>query len=636
MTVVEAEGYKHDSEEREPLLAQTEISLLLAIKAVAEAPDFDTALAAALRLICQHTNCLLGEVWLRSPGKDALEISPIHYQRDLDNEIIKRFRLASGTFTYAQGMGLAGRIWSSKEPEWLHDISSLSKEDDPRLAQALAAGLKAALGIPIVADSEVLAVLIFAKVEPWKKDERLVELVSAVAAQLGSLLRRKQVEEQLRQAYEALGMQVEKQSAVLTYMNATLIEQFDAREQAEAEIRQRNQELAALNRISAAVSSSLELPKILEALKNLFVEQLILPAGVILFYDKASDTLELKASWGFADDALSEVARFAVAGSHFEPVIRKQETFHSADFCEGDLLALEFDKGEFEWQSHLCVPLLTKGTVQGILGIFSRTPTAFGEAQATFFQTVGQQVGVAIQNAQLFEQVLAGRERLRQLTQQVVSAQEAERHRVSRELHDEAGQALTVLKFTLQMMLTDLPVEGVNVVNPGLLRPHLLEAIALCETTMEGIRLLAHDLRPAALDDLGLNLTLEGFCHDFAEHTNLTIEYGGVESLVLPEPVEITLYRFLQEALTNVAKHAHAYRVWVTLSYENGVVSLMVQDDGKGFDAQVVKRESTQAKGMGLPGMRERLELLGGWLETYSKSGQGTGLVARVPAWEVD
>ena len=636
MTVVEADGYKHESEEREPLLGQTEISLLLTVKAVAEAPDFDLALGAALRLICQHTKCSLGEAWLRSPGNDVLEVSPIYYQRNLDDELINRFRLASRTFTYTQGSGLAGHIWSSKEPQWFDDLSDLAKEDYPRLQQATVAGLKAALGIPIVADGEVLAVLIFTKGEPWKKDERVVEVVAAVAAQLGSLLRRKQVEEQLHQAYEALGMQVEKQSAVLSYMNATLMEQFDVREQVEAEIRQRNQELAALNSISAAVSGSLELPKILQALKNLFVEQLALPAGIVLFYDKTSDTLELKASWGFAAGALPEAARFAVAGSHFEPVIREQETIRTVDFCEAELLALGLQKSDFEWQSHLCVPLLSKGTVQGVLGIFGQALTTFAEAQVTFFQTVGQQVGVAIQNAQLFEQMLAGRERLRQLTQQVVSAQEAERHRVSRELHDEAGQALTVLKFTLQMMLTDLPGEGVNVVNPELLRPHLLEAIALCETTMEGIRLLAHDLRPAALDDLDLNLTLEGFCHDFAEHTNLAITYEGVESLILPEPTEITLYRFLQEALTNVTKHAYAYRVWVTLEYENGVVSLVVQDDGKGFAEQTVKQGSTQAKGMGLPGMRERLELLGGWLETHSDPGHGVRLVARIPAWEID
>lgn len=628
MTISQAQAH----EEQKLLLEQTDVSLLLAVKAVAEAPDFNSALEVALKLICEYVDCALGEVWLRLPGRDVLEISPIHYRRDPDDQVIERFLRTSRKFTYPSGKGLAGRVWLSKEPEWLHDISNLFHDYNPRLDHALAAGLKAALGIPIIADDEVLAVLIFARSEPWSREERLEKLVSGLATQLGGLLRRKQAEEQLRQAYEVLGTQVEKQSAALAYMNATLTEQFDVREQVEAEVRQRNQELAALNSISAAVSSSLELPKIVQALKDLFVEQLNLPGRIILFFDPVSDTLEMKASWGFRDGVLIEAVPFPVAGSDFEPVVRSQETIRRAGPGPSGLFSEKFGKNDSEWQSYLCVPLLAQGTIQGVLCIFSQAPAAFGESQVTFFQTVGQQVGVAIQNAQLFEQVRAGRERLRQLTQQVVSVQEAERHRVSRELHDEAGQALTVLKFTLQMMLTDLPVEGVNVVNPELLRPHLLEAIALCETTMEGIRLLAHDLRPAALDDLGLNLTLEGFCHDFAEHTNLIIEYRGLESLTLPEPVEIGLYRFLQEALTNTAKHAQANHVAVELCYSDGVVTLSVKDDGKGFDAQAIKQGTTQSKGMGLAGMRERLQLLGGQLAIDSEVGQGTHLIARVPA----
>jgi signal transduction histidine kinase len=223
----------------------------------------------------------------------------------------------------------------------------------------------------------------------------------------------------------------------------------------------------------------------------------------------------------------------------------------------------------------------------------------------------------------VFEQVRAGRERLAWLTQQVVSAQEEERQRLSRELHDEAGQALTALKISLELIQSDLPEEADS------LRHRLGEAVALSETTMEQIRLLAHDLRPPALDTVGLNYTLEDLCHDFAERTQLPVDYVGAELTVLPEAANICLYRFLQEALTNVTKHAQANQVRVALHCDAQTVSLSVEDDGKGFDEQ-----AGMATGIGLLGMRERLEVLGGKLEIESRSGQGTRLTARIPLHE--
>jgi len=220
----------------------------------------------------------------------------------------------------------------------------------------------------------------------------------------------------------------------------------------------------------------------------------------------------------------------------------------------------------------------------------------------------------------VFDQVRAGRERLAWLTQQVVSAQEEERQRLSRELHDEAGQALTALKISLELIQSDLPEEA------GSLRHRLSEAVALTETTTEQIRLLAHDLRPPALDTVGLNYTLEGLCRDFAERTQLSVDYVGAELPALPEAANICLYRFLQEALTNVAKHAQASQVRVGLHCDAETVSLSVEDDGKGFDEQ-----SGMSAGIGLLGMRERIELLGGKLDIESRSGQGTRLVARIP-----
>jgi len=149
---------------------------------------------------------------------------------------------------------------------------------------------------------------------------------------------------------------------------------------------------------------------------------------------------------------------------------------------------------------------------------------------------------------------------------------------------------------------------------------------------MEQMQRLAKDLRPPALDAVGLGPTLEGFCCDFAERTRLSIDYLGLELPMLPEPVSTCLYRFLQEALTNVAKHACANQVCVALRHDAETVSLSVEDDGRGFDRQARLSVSGWPMGIGLLGMQERLESLGGQLEIETEPGEGTRLVAHLPA----
>jgi len=216
-------------------------------------------------------------------------------------------------------------------------------------------------------------------------------------------------------------------------------------------------------------------------------------------------------------------------------------------------------------------------------------------------------------------------EAIQKLAKRVFSAQEEERQRVSRELHDEAGQALTALKLSLELIQTELPLDD------GVLRQNLAEAIALTESTMEQVRLLARGLRPPALDTVGLNLTLEALCRDFSNRTQLPICYEGTNVRGLSDAMSICLYRVLQEALTNVAKHAHASEVEVKLLADDQAARLIVKDNGRGSDQLAGKLSREQLPGIGLLGMEERLELFGGWLEVESKPGHGLCLVAHVP-----
>jgi len=206
------------------------------------------------------------------------------------------------------------------------------------------------------------------------------------------------------------------------------------------------------------------------------------------------------------------------------------------------------------------------------------------------------------------------------LAQRVVSAQEEERQRIARELHDDAGQALTALRISLELIRADVPEAQ------AALRADLLHAARLVGETHERLRLLARGLRPPSLDQVGLSATLAAHCRDFASRTQLEIAFASTGEPRLSGGAEIALYRAVQEALTNVARHAEAREVTVELSAAGGEAFVRVVDDGRGYEPA----QGTPG-GVGLRGMRERLELLGGRLIIASASGGGTELTAWVP-----
>ena len=213
------------------------------------------------------------------------------------------------------------------------------------------------------------------------------------------------------------------------------------------------------------------------------------------------------------------------------------------------------------------------------------------------------------------------RENLRHMAERVVIAQEQERQRISRELHDDLGQALTTHMLSLHNLQGDLPLSVTN----------LLERLqALYEQSYEisvKIRSLAQGMRPPVLDTLGLRLALQTYCAEFTRRTNLPVTFEADESLLaLPDIYNITLYRVLQEALTNVVKHAQASHVWADLTIEDKTIALTIQDNGRGFNA-----EKPSPTGIGLAGLRERLIIAGGRFKVSSSPVRGTILLAQLP-----
>ena len=215
------------------------------------------------------------------------------------------------------------------------------------------------------------------------------------------------------------------------------------------------------------------------------------------------------------------------------------------------------------------------------------------------------------------------REHLRsRLFDKVITAQEEERKRIARELHDETGQSLTSLMVRMQTMSQQCPMPE--------LKTQFKELQQLISQTLDDVHNLALELRPSALDDLGLAAALERYVNEYRQNSPLEIDLVvyGLEEERLPPTVETALYRIVQEGLTNVARHANANTASILIEQRNGRVRAIIEDDGIGFEIQ--KSHSTSQR-LGLYGMRERAELLDGTLFVESEPGKGTGIYIEVP-----
>lgn len=210
------------------------------------------------------------------------------------------------------------------------------------------------------------------------------------------------------------------------------------------------------------------------------------------------------------------------------------------------------------------------------------------------------------------------------LLRKVISAQEEERKRIARELHDDTSQALTALAMRIETALATLPA--------GVSPERLEEARTLALRTLEGLHRLIFDLRPSVLDDLGLLSAIRWFAERHLESLGIAVRCEFSEpQWHLPAQVETALFRVVQEAITNIARHAEAETVLIQCARREGFLTIEIEDDGKGFDPSALGGAVAAGRGLGLLGIRERVELLGGTVEIESGPGQGTRIALTVP-----
>ncbi len=224
------------------------------------------------------------------------------------------------------------------------------------------------------------------------------------------------------------------------------------------------------------------------------------------------------------------------------------------------------------------------------------------------------------------EKLQESEENLHYLASQLLTAQERERQRISRDLHDDLGQSLMSLKLQLRGIEREIPA------NLKKLKRLLNSQTALIDDIVNDVRRFSRDLRPAILDDIGLIVALERLFDEFgALHgIEFSLDLDDVVDLLSPQ-AQIIVYRILQESLTNIGKYSQATRITISLKRENDKVSLCVEDNGKGFDLEQFRALDVAKRGLGLAAMEERVRMLGGILEIQSQIGVGTIISFKIP-----
>jgi signal transduction histidine kinase len=367
--------------------------------------------------------------------------------------------------------------------------------------------------------------------------------------------------------------------------------------------------LEATSEIARAVGGETRLDRVLETIVKRARALVEARALVVLLEDRGS--LTVAATAGELEPS-AHGRMLPIDGAAWRRVMVGREAERVDDI--GSRLGISLSDLGLEASSALLVPLVFRNRAIGVLGAFDRVSgdtTTFDEEDQGLLRSFAASAAMAVATAQSMAEA-----RLRES----IEASERERARWARELHDETLQGLGALRVRLAAALRSGQLEQAV---PG--------AVAQIEDEIANLRALITELRPAALDELGLEAAIESLAESHAATTGLDVK---LELALTPDAAEPTgrdgelesaIYRLVQEALTNVAKHARAEHVWIEVAEHSGTIEVVVRDDGVGFDMD------KRGHGFGLVGMRERVALAGGSLSIVSTPGAGTELRGRVP-----
>ena len=394
---------------------------------------------------------------------------------------------------------------------------------------------------------------------------------------------------------------------------------------AQTNLTRSNRRLTAINRVIQAADREQEIHDVLYSILGTLLDVLNMQMGWVYLRDPDRDQYHL-ASWRNVPPDLGE----HLLNTANEDLCRCMRLFldgkltDSVNFCSCGRLEVYA-----RWQkpaTHLTLPIESGEQRLGVVNLLCADEQILTEDDMDLLSAIGTQISEVVSNAWL-RLKLAEKEQARQfLLESLVEAQEEERNRLARELHDGAGQMLTTLLVRIKML--EHQTESAE------LQHGLSSTLDLVSETIEQVRDLSYRLRPAALEEFGLAVALRTLLAETLEDAGIVTRcHIELDGLTVPQSVEVSLYRIAQEALTNVLRHAQAQTVSVRLGKRNKGVTLQISDDGCGF---TLRQPSSQVdkRHLGLISMSERAEMVGGRLQLQSAPGKGTTIDVYVPLQE--
>ena len=387
-------------------------------------------------------------------------------------------------------------------------------------------------------------------------------------------------------------------------------------------------EILALSRISAALSGLWDLDAILGVGLDNALEYMHGTVGEILLIDEDSQSLSRRVHRGLSKEYVTGLRTNlgeGVTGSVAQSgkAVLLEDISSDPRVVHRELIRAEGLK------AFISVPLRAKEIVLGVLNIASHRPRKFTNNDVYFLYAIGDQLGIAIEHARLYERLRSARERLRKLARQNLVAEEDERRRIARELHDETSQSLSGIALQLQALIE---MSGMSGTPSDEFVNGLKKVQALTVQVHNEVSRLISNLHPALLDTLGLVPAVRQYAETRLQplEMDVSVEIKGKE-LRLPPEVEAALFRFIQGAVGNVAQHSKARNVSVLLEFRSDEFMMKVSDNGQGFDVSEITDVEESGRGRGLFSMRERIGFLSGTSGIESEVGKGTTVWASIP-----
>jgi len=396
----------------------------------------------------------------------------------------------------------------------------------------------------------------------------------------------------------------------------------------ESQLLIRRHQLSALHHISSAIVGLQDIDTILQTALDDVLALIDSDIGGILLLDENTGTLRYRVHHGLSPKYVQEMSMKigeGIAGYVAQTGIPEivEDISRDPRTSRSDLVSAEGLKG------FVSVPLKAKNRVIGVMNFASHTSKRFGTDDISLLCSIGEYLGTAIEQARLYNRLARASERYHALLQHALTAQEQERKRIARELHDETSQALTSLTLNLQALAGLAEIKGFGDAE-FLNQLKTLHSYAV-HAGNEIVKLMK-ELRPTLLDELGMPAAIQRYAKDTLQPRgiNLSCEFIGTEQR-LPSEIEITLFRVAQGAIGNILEHSEARNASIKLECNSTECVMEISDDGKGFDVSKLTRVDPSGRGAGVFTMKERVSLVGGSCYIDSSPGKGTRVHVKVP-----